>query len=173
MPCPTGLSLATWQSGDEGWVYDGLWSRNSGGFMAAGSSTKYSSSYTQNLTSGSDVNLASCSSTTLKFLVKLADDPSYGSTDKSERLYVQCSGDSGATWTNLTPSPWPSNQSACSTSYCAGDMSTDRSFGWSSATIALPAGCLTSKARFRFQAKGSSAWNMMNPGWSVDQVSLN
>jgi hypothetical protein len=141
--------------------------------MAAGSSIKYNSSYTENLTYGSDVDLSGCTSATLSFLVQLADDINYGTTDKSERLYVQCSGDGGATWTSLTPNPWPANQSACSTSYCAGSNTIDRSFAWTSQSIALPAACLKKATRFQFQAKGSSAWNMQNPAWSVDNVKVN
>lgn len=144
--------------------------------MVAGSTTKYCGSYTENLTSPTDVNLSSCASATLSFSVRFADDPNYpdtGKPDKSERLYVQCSGDGGASWTNLTPSPWPANQSACSTSYCDGSNYTDRSFAWTAQSIALPAACRTANARFRFQAKGSCVWRLQNPGWYVDSVKVN
>lgn len=147
--------------------------------MVAGSGTKYSSSYTHNLTYGTNVDLRSCASATLSFRVQLRDDATsfYAEdndpTDKSERLFVQCSGDGGATWTNLTPNPWPTNQSACATSYCAGRYLLDRSFPWTSQQIALPAGCLTETARFRFQAKGANVWRLHNPGWYVDDVTVN
>jgi hypothetical protein len=174
-PCPTALSIATWNSGADGWSWDGLWRRHSSGYMVAGSTTSYSSSYTQNLTYGTNVNLSGCTAATLAFSVRLDDDPSYSNKgpDKSERLYVQCSGDAGANWTNLTPNPWPANQSACATSYCCGGPGSGRSFPWTAQTIALPAGCRTATVRFRFQAKGQSAWNLMNPGWFVDTVTVN
>lgn len=142
--------------------------------MAAGSTNSYSSSYTQNLTYGSDVDLSGCSAGTLTFIARLADDPDYTpNADKSERLYVSCSGDSGNTWTNLIPISWPPNQSACSTSYCNG-YPTSRAFGWSGQTMNLPAACLgKATVRFRFQAKGSNVWRLMNPGWYVDQVTVN
>lgn len=173
--CPTALSLGTFDAGTDGWTFDGLWRRDGGGYMVAGSTSKYSSSYTQNLTSGSNVDLSGCTTATLGFSVRLADDPNYYNkgSDKSERLYVQCSGDGGGTWTNLTPSPWPANQSACSTSYCSGSWSTDRSFPWTAQAITLPAACLTTAVRFRFQAKGSNVWNLQNPGWYVDSVKVN
>ncbi len=174
-PCPTALVLGAWTSADDGWTYDGLWSRSSSGYMVAGSTlTKYSSSYTQNLTSGSNVDLGACTTATLRFLVKLSDDPTYGTkTDGSERLSPQCSGDGGATWTSLVPSPWPSNQSGCNTSFCSGTNSTDRSFAWTAEAIALPVACRTKTVRFRFQATGKSAWYLLNPGWWVDTVTLN
>jgi hypothetical protein len=107
--------------------------------------------------------------------VRLADDPNWPSkgADKSERLYVQCSGDGGASWTNLTPSPWPTNQSACATSYCDGYLGFDRSFPWTAETISLPAACRTATVRFQFQAKGSCIWNLQDPGWYVDTVTVN
>ena len=141
--------------------------------MTAGSSYAYNSSYTQNLTYGADVNLAACGAATLTFIVKLNDDPTWTpNADKSERLYPQCSGDAGVTWTNLQPTSWPPNQSACSTSYCNG-YPTSRSFGWTGQTLTLPASCRTATARFRFQAKGSSAWRLQSPGWYVDTVTVN
>jgi len=174
--CPTGLSLGTFDAGTDGWTFDGLWRRDStNACMVAGSTTKYSSSYTQNLTNGSDVNLSGCTSATLNYRVQLADDPGYYAKgpDKSERLYVQCSGDSGATWTNLTPTSWPVNQSACATSYCCGGPGAGRSFPWTNQAAVLPASCRTATARVRFQAKGSSVWNLQNPGWYVDSVTVN
>jgi hypothetical protein len=140
--------------------------------MGGGNGVKFSSSYTQDLTYGANLDLSSCSSATLSYSVMLSDDPSLGS-DKSERLYAQCSGDGGGTWTSLTPNPWPVNQSACSTSYCNGGINNARSFGWTAQSIALPAQCRTATARIRFQAKGASAWNMMNPGWSLKNVKVN
>lgn len=172
-PCPTALSIGLWDAGDDGWTYDGLWKRASGS-MTAGSTTKYNTSYTQNLTYGSDVSLGGCASATLSFQVRLADDPNYDqSVDKSERLYVQCSGDGGGSWTNLTPSSWPANQAACSTSYCSGGYGSSRAFPLTSQTITLPGSCVTATARFRFQAKGTSVWRLQNPGWYVDNVKVN
>jgi hypothetical protein len=174
-----GLVIGDWTSGDDGWI----WSPDTGdvtkdfwrrypGYMGGGNSVSFNSSYTQDLTYGANLKLDSCSAATLSYSVMLNDDPSYGTVDKSERLYVQCSGDGGATWTNLTPNPWPSNQSACSTSYCNGGTN-DRSFGWTAQSITLPAQCRTATTRVRFEAKGSSAWSMMNPGWSVKSVKVN
>ncbi len=121
------------------------------------------------------MNLSGCTSATLNYRVQLADDPGYYAKgpDKSERLYVQCSGDSGATWTNLTPTSWPVNQSACATSYCCGGPGAGRSFPWTNQAAVLPASCRTATARVRFQAKGSSVWNLQNPGWYVDSVTVN
>jgi len=142
--------------------------------MNAGSTISYSSSYTQNLTYGTNVDLSACKASTLHFSVRLQDDPTYGSkTDKSERLYVMCSGDGGTTWNTIAPSTWPANQSDCGTFFCSGTNSYDRSFPWTDVSISLPAACITAKARFRFQAKGENVWNLLDPGWSVDTVSVN
>jgi hypothetical protein len=143
--------------------------------MVAGSTTSYSSSYTQNLTNGSNINLSTCTSATLKYRVRLADDPDYfgKGADKSERLYVQCSGDGGTTWNNLIPTTWPTNQAACATSYCCGGYGSGRSFPFTDQTATLPAACRTATMRVRFQAKGSSVWNLLNPGWYVDTVTVN
>ena len=171
-PCPTAVKIGDWASGDDGWTYGGLWKR-SGGAMVAGSTNSYCNNYTQNLTYNTNVDLSTCASATITFQVKLGDDPSWTPrADKSERLYVQCSGDGGGTWVNLTPTSFPANQSGCSTSYCNGG-SNDRSFPLTSQTIALPAACLTTQARFQFQAKGACAWRMQNPGWTVDGVTIN
>lgn len=172
------MVIGEWGSGDDGWGRDGLWRRESGA-MVAGSSLKYSSSYTQNLTYGANIDLRSCGQATLSFRVRLDDDysSSYSEendkTDKSERLYVQCSGDGGANYTNMTPSPWPANQSACGDSYCAGKYGLNRGFPWTAQTLAIPASCLTRSARFRFQAKGANVWRLQNPGWYVDDVTVN
>lgn len=172
-PCPTALKIGDWASSDDGWTYDGLWKR-SGGAMVAGSTNSYCNNYTQNLTYNTNVDLSTCSAPTITFQVKLADDVSWTPrADKSERLYVQCSGDAGANWTNLTPVSFPPNQSACATSYCNSGTSPDRSFPLTSQTIPLPAACLTTQARFRFQAKGACAWRMQSPGWTVDGVTIN
>lgn len=175
-PCPVALLIGGWGTGADGWTWDGLWRRDSAGYMVAGSSTSYASSYTQNLTYGTNVDLSTCTTATLSFEVRLADDPNYSSsTDKSERLFVQCSKDGGANWVNLTPSPWPANQSACATSYCSGGYGSTRAFPWTSQTITLsvPNDCKTATTRFRFQAKGASAWRLQNPGWYVDTVTIN
>jgi hypothetical protein len=142
--------------------------------MVAGSSTSYNSSYTHSLTNGSNTDLSGCTSATLSFLVRLSDDSDWSpDSDKSERLYPECSGDGGGSWTALTPNPWPSNQSPCSTSYCDGGEGLNRSFSWTSQSISLPAGCRTTQARFRFRATGSSIWRLYNPGWYVDTVTVN
>ena len=178
-PCPTALTIGGFDSGVDGWTFDGFWKQDTSGRMYGGSSYAYHSSYTQNLTYPIDVNLASCGSATLSFQVYGADDEdsmfnSYcSSTDKSERLYVQCSGDAGVSWTNLTPNPWPANQSACATSYCAGHCGASRSFPITAESITLPANCRTATARFRFQATGKDAWSLQSPGWIVDSVRVN
>ena len=173
-PCPTGLVIGSWTNDDQGWTKDGLWKRNSSGQMVAGSTTSYNSPYTQNLTYGTNVNLLSCTTATLKFSVKLSDDSTWSpDVDKSERLWVQCSGDGGGSWNNLTPTAWPANQSPCATSYCDGGEGLNRSFPWTSQTLTLPAACRTATARFRFQAKGTSVWRLQNPGWWVDDVTVN
>jgi hypothetical protein len=143
--------------------------------MGAGSGMNaYNKAYTQNLTYGTNVPLAGCSTATFAFTVKMSDDPTWTpNADKSERLYVQCSGDGGTSWTNLTPNPWPTHQSPCATSYCSG-YPTSRSFGWTAQQITLPAACLTATARFRFSATGSSAWRLATSyGWGVDSVQVN
>ena len=71
------------------------------------------------------------------------------------------------------PNPWPANQSACATSYCDGYYGFDRSFAWTTESIALPAACVTKTARVRFRATGKSAWNLMSPGWWIDTVTIN
>ncbi len=170
--CPTALVIGDWGAGDDGWTYDGLWRRQ--GAMLAGSTNSYCKSYTQNLTSGANLDLSGCGSATLSFQVKLDDDQSWTPrADKSERLYVQCSGDAGGNWTNLTPAPFPPNQSECGDSYCNSGTGKDRSFSLTAQSIALPPECRTTQARFRFQAKGSCAWRMKNPGWTVDGVTIN
>jgi hypothetical protein len=175
VPCPSTVSLATWASGADGWTWDGLWQR-SGGALVAGSGISYCSNYTQNLTYGSDVDLSGCTSATLRFSVRLEDDDAWeseSSTDKNQRLFVECSGNSGGSWTSLVPSPWPSSQSACATSYCDGNYGLDRSFPWTTQAISVITSCRTSQARFRFRAAGTCIWDLMNPGWYVDTVSLN
>jgi hypothetical protein len=174
--CPSGLSLATWAGGPDGWVWDDLWRRDSSGYMVAGSGLSHSSNYTENLTYASNVDLSGCASATLRFLVRLSDDAGWESEsadDRNQRLYVECSGNAGGSWTPLTPNPWPANQSACSTSYCDGRYGLNRSFPWTSQAIDLPPACRTNQARFRFRATGTNIWDLMDPGWYVDTVSLN
>ncbi len=169
--CPTALSLGAWTSGNDDWSLDGLWYRGNG-VMNAGSGNKYNSSYEQHLTYGKDVDLSTCPSPTLSFNVSLSDDANYSPrADKSERLYVRCSGDGGASWTDLTPTSWPKNQSSCGVTYCNGGS--DRSFPTTAQTLTVPGACRTAKARFRFTAKGSSVWRMMNPAWTVSGVKVN
>jgi hypothetical protein len=174
--CPAGLVLSTWDSGTDGWVWDDLWRRSGGALVAGAGSGHCSGSYTDNLTYPTDVDLSGCTTATLRFSARLADDAAWdreSSTDKNQRLYVECSGDSGGSWTSLVPSPWPTNQSACATSYCDGNLGLDRSFSWTSQAITLPAACRTTRVRFRFRANGTCIWDLMNPGWYVDSVSLN
>lgn len=179
--CPTALSLATFAASTDGWTTEGSWRRDAsgGGVLVHGSSVSYSSSYTQNATNGANVDLSGCGTTAVKlgFSVRLSDDPNYASktTDKTERLYVQCSGDGGTTWTNLTPGTpsWPANQSPCATSYCSGNYGLDRSFPWTAQSLTLPATCVSKTTRIRFSATGKSQWNLMNPGWWVDTVTIN
>ncbi|MBI5503035.1 MAG: hypothetical protein HY907_22510 [Deltaproteobacteria bacterium] len=172
VPCPTGVTLATWDSGADGWTWDGLW-RRTGGELVGGSTTSYCGSYTQNLTYGLDVDLSGCTTAaTLRFSVRLRDDASYSpDSDRSERLYAECSGNSGSSWTPLTPNPWPSYQTPCATSYCDGGEGLDRSFPMTAQAIALPSQCRTSQARFRFRATGTCVWRIWD--WHVDTVTVN
>ncbi len=172
--CPSALTLGSFASGSDGWTFDGLW-RYSGGAMVAGSTTRYSSSYSQSLTQGQSVDLSGCGAATLSFEVKLSDDALYDSdpTDRSERLYVECSGDGGVSWAApLTPNPAPPNQNGCGNSYCAGKEGLDRSFGWTAQSITLPSECLKATMKVRFRAAGSSAWRLYNPGWLVRNVAV-
>jgi hypothetical protein len=174
VPCPTAKAIGDWTSSDDGWSLDAPWTRVFG-YMTFGSSLNaYNKPYTLNLTYGSDVALQGCATATLTFTVRLADDINYSpKTDKSERLIVQCSGDSGMSWVNLTPGPMPSIESSCGTSYCSGSTSVDRSFPWTGQSAAIPAACLSATARFRFSATGKTAWALQSPGWSVDSVTIN
>lgn len=171
-PCPVGLKLATWTSGDDGWTYaSGNWWVRTSGYMSFGYYAPHSGSYSQDLAYSSNVDLTSCSSATLTFTLSLQDDPGYGS-DKAQKLTAYCSGDGGASWVAITPSTWPSNQGACSPSYCGG-YNTSRGFGWTGQTDALPAACLKSGARFKFTANGTTTWGLQAEGWRVDDVTVN
>jgi hypothetical protein len=140
--------------------------------MRGGSESCCCSSYNRYLTYPTDVDLSGCTTATLRFSVQLDDDDTYSpDSDMSERLYVQCSGNSGGSWTDLTPNPWPSNQSPCATSYCDGGVGLDRSFSWTTQAITLPAACRTTQTRFRFRATGTCIWRIWF--WYVDSVSLN
>ncbi len=172
--CPSALTLGSFASGSDGWSFDGLWRAGSGA-MVAGSTTRYSSGYSESLTQGQSVDLSGCGAATLSFEVSLNDDAMYDSdpTDRSERLYVECSGDGGVSWAApLTPNPAPANQNGCGSSYCAGKEGTDRSFGWTAQSIALPSECLKATMKVRFRAAGSSAWRLYNPGWLVRNVAV-
>ena len=177
--CPVGMEIGAFSLTDEpDWTYkksSGLWRYLNGQMVAGSGINPYGSSYVENLTWTKTVDLRSCASPKLSFRVRLSDDAEYNSdpTDKSERLYVECSGDGGGSWTTLTPNPWPSNQSACSNSYCAGRQNLDRSFPLTSQNITLPQACQTATVTFRFRAQGSSAWRLNNPGWYVDDVTVN
>jgi hypothetical protein len=176
--CPTSLSLATWTSGDDGWTKDGAWRRESSA-MKWGSSSSYNSSYTHYLTYASNVDLSGCASAWLTFVISLSDDSSWdseSSTDKNQKLYVECSGDGGGSWLNMTAPTLPTAQttsSGCTTYYCDGNQSINRSFSSTGQTWTLPAGCRTASARFRFRANGTTAWDLNNPGWTVDTVTVN
>jgi hypothetical protein len=122
-----------------------------------------------------NVDLSACTSATFSAAVRLSDDPGDYGSDRSEKLFVQCSGNAGATWTSLTPNPWPVNQqSNCSSTggYCAGGSGHDWSFSQTSQTLSIPAACLTSQARFQFQATGSTTWSLNAPGWTVYPVTI-
>ncbi len=171
--CPTALALGLFDTGTDGWTFDSLW-RHGSGNVVAGSTTRFASTYTQNLTSGADTDLSGCSAALLTFTVRLDDNPSYDSSvDKSERLSPQCSGDGGAAWTNLTPNPWPARQSQCATTYCSGGYNSTRAFAITAQSITLPPSCLTARVRVRFQARGASVWRLQNPGWTIDAVRIN
>ncbi|HNT28162.1 MAG TPA: hypothetical protein PKH10_08290 [bacterium] len=175
--CPLPLTLATWDSGDDGWTKEGAW-RREGSEMRWGSTTSYNSSYTHNLAYATDLSLAGCPSAVLTFQIQLKDDlwSSESGTDKNQKIYVECSGNSGGSWVSLTPPTLPTAQtksSGCTTYYCDGNSSIDRSFSKTGQTWTLPAECRTATARIRFRANGSTAWDLLNPGWIVDTVSLN
>lgn len=173
-PCPTAKVIGDWASSDDGWTLDAPWSRVFGYMTFGSSQNAYNKPYTLNVTYGSDVALQGCATATLSFNVRLGDDINYSpKTDKSERLTVQCSGDSGMSWISLTPGPMPSIESSCGTSYCSGSSSVDRSFPWTGQSAAIPAACLKATARFRFSATGKTAWALQSPGWSVDAVTIN
>ncbi len=171
--CPTALALGLFDTGDDGWVFDSLWRREAN-TMVAGSGNRFSSSYTQNLTSGADTDLSGCSAALLTFTVRLADDPKWPSSlDRAERLSPQCSGDGGTVWTSLTPNPWPARQSQCTNTYCSGGLNSSRAFATAAQSITLPPSCLTPRVRIRFQASGTNVWRLQNPGWTVDSVRIN
>lgn len=174
--CPTALTLGTWASGDDGWSHDNNWWTRASGYMHVDYINGHNSNYTQNLTYATDIDLAGCTAATMKFAVQLGDDTYAAGTDKSEKLFVQCSGNSGGSWTTLTPNPWPSNQqSNCSSTggYCAGGSGNNWSFGKTNQTISIPSGCLTTQARIQFQATGKTTWSLMNTGWYIYPVTIN
>ena len=175
--CPLPLTVATWDSGDDGWTKDGAWV-NKNSKMEWGSSTKYNSSYTHNLTYGTETVLTHCVNAGVSFTISLSDDTSWESesgTDKNQRLYVECSGNGGTDWVSMTPPTLPSAQtknSGCTTYYCDGNQSVDRSFSAVAQTWMFPAGCIAPNALIRFRANGSSAWELYTPGWTVDTVEM-
>lgn len=181
--CPLPLTLATWDkdadgnASDEGWTKEGAWVANNSR-MEWGSSTKYNSKYTHNLVYGAETVLTHCANSGISFTISLNDDISWDSesgTDKNQRLYVECSGDGGASWISMTPPTLPDAQtknSGCTTYYCDGHKTIDRTFAATSQTWTFPAGCLAPKGKVRFRADGSSAWELRNPGWTVDTVEM-
>lgn len=175
--CPFPLTAATWDSGDDNWTKQGLWT-NSSGKMVWGSSNSQNSSYTHNLTYGTALILTGCENSGMTFTISLNDDTSWSSesgTDKNQKLYVECSGDGGANWVSMTPPALPSEQtknSGCTTYYCDGNQSIDRTFSAVSQTWMFPADCLKADGRIRFRANGSTAWDLQNPGWTLDSVEL-
>lgn len=173
--CPRALSLGTWESSDDGWKSNGpFWTRGAGQMTGGLHSSLLTKSYSIPLTYENDVNLASCASASWSFELKFTDlSAMLTDVDKSERLYAQCSGDSGSTWTTLSPNPWPANQSECLTSYCDGNSTKNRSFDWTAQTLTLPAACRTAKARFRFWATGSNLNWIGAPGWYLRKVVVN
>ncbi|HOW52221.1 MAG TPA: hypothetical protein PLV42_09295 [bacterium] len=176
--CPTGLSLGSWASGDDGWSHDNNWWTRASGNMHLDYTADHSSSYTQDLTYTTDIYLAGCASATLSFAVQLNDDYTYAAgSDKSEKLYVQCSGDAGANWTSMTPNPWPSSDQSgeCGglPGYCAGGPGNDWSFAKTNQTIDIPVACRTAQARFRFHATGDTTWSLLAPGWQIYPVTVN
>ncbi|HPS31435.1 MAG TPA: hypothetical protein PLZ43_14365, partial [bacterium] len=56
--------------------------------------------------------------------------------------------------------------------YCDGNKNVDRSFTTTSQTWTFPAACLVSNGRIRFRANGSTSWDLLNPGWTLDNVEL-
>ena len=176
--CPANLILAQWTSGaDDGWSYGGHWYHN-GNTMAWGSTTS-NSPYDHSLTYNSDIDLSGCAAGSLYFQVALADDDSWemeSETDKNQRLYVECSGDSGLSWNGMVAPVLPLNQTknnGCANYYCDGTYWLDRSFSFVGQTWTTPSACFTSSARFRFRANGSTPYDLRKPGWTVDTVIVN
>ncbi len=173
--CPLPLTVATWDSGDEGWTSSYCaWARDdAGGFMKYWANTGTSchkTSYNHYITGATLPKLSNCASAMVSFRVMFADDQYSTDADKSERLILQCSGDDGGTWKDMKPTTWPSNQSACKDYYCDGDTNSGRSFSWTDQEIAMPVECLTALSKIRFKAWGSDNWRINY--WGVDSVSI-
>lgn len=175
--CPSALTIATWNGSNEGWSFTGRWYVNAG-TAAWGSGANPNEVYDHSLANGTNVDLSGCSNATLTFTISLRDDAGYSSessTDKNNRLYIECSGDGGTNWASLSAPTLPSAQtsnSGCTTYYCDGNYGRDRSFSAVTQTWTLPAGCRTATARFRFRVNGQP-WDLLNPGWTVDTVTVN
>ncbi|MGI6395142.1 MAG: EGF domain-containing protein [bacterium] len=175
--CSLPVTLATWNEGDDGWDASyKAWKRDDSGHMKYSGDYGHKANYEHYLTNGTPTDIGSCGTVYANYSVMLSDfhyeagnDP-----DKSERLILQCSGDNGGNWVDVTPpgsSSWPSNQSQCSTSYCDGGAWPNlKSFSWTEQKISVPAQCKTSSARFRFKAWGKDNWNINY--WGVDSVVL-
>ncbi|HSA32406.1 MAG TPA: hypothetical protein P5077_01640 [bacterium] len=174
--CPLPLTIATWASDDEGWTRTGNWVREttSDGWMRYDDDS-HKTNYDHSLTYATDINIAGCSAATLSFSITFMDYVYTTDADKSEKMYVECSGDGGGSWNTLVPTPYPANQSSsrCSNCYCDGDSSSfsEKSFGWTAQNITLPVACKTSAVRIRFRAKGTDSWAINY--WGIDTVILN
>jgi hypothetical protein len=157
------MTLATWDSGTDGWTYNGNWGWESSGGSPGGymrfddSPCRYNYSYA--LTSPL-IDLTGCSSVSVQYDIKLDDCEWESFSDLVERIYVQCSGD-GSSWHTLH-------------TYEDGDddewWTTDESFPWGAHTDALNAACLTATAYVRFLAEGDESWAI--DYWGIDEVSL-
>lgn len=173
--CPLPLTLGTKAIGETGWTRTGNWilETTSTGWMRY-DDDPHKTNYDHSLTYTTDLSLAGCSAATLKFSIMLLDYVYTTDADKSEKMYVECSGDSGGNWTTLVPDPFPANQSSsrCSNCYCDGNSDTfgEKSFGWTAQSITLPVACKTATARIRFRAKGTDSWAINY--WGIDAVSV-
>lgn len=174
--CPLPLTLGTRDIGETGWTRTGNWiiETTSTGWMRFDDDS-HKTNYDYSLSYASNIDLSICSSATLNFSITLSDYVYTTDPDKSEKMYVECSGDGGGSWNTLVPNPFPSNQSSsrCSNCYCDGDANSfgEKSFGWTAQTMTLPSACKTDKVRFRFRAKGGDSWRLNY--WGIDAVTVN
>ncbi len=165
--CSLPMTLATWDSGAEGWTYSDNWSLQSsggspGGYMRFDDATpSQKSDYSIALTSPL-IDLSGCSTVSVQYDIMLNDYEAESWFEYHEMMYVQCSGN-GSTWYTLHTYEDGIDE---------GDFwdNTDESFSWGAHTDALNAACLTATAYVRFLADGDDSWGI--DYWGIDEVSL-